>query len=344
MICNRRTFLTASTLALAGVCLTSRRSAASLLHSAGGLPRPRLSSADTYFEWSKVATSSHVASGEGGNALAMVADGQTIVIDSKNGGFGAALRREASALGAPVGTLINTHHHADHTGGNPAFTKDLTVIGHTNMAKRVGANLERSMKSAQGAIAQLKQNTKPAALQVITDIEELLKSNPTEKSFLPTQIMPSSGNLTLGGLSFELYHVGPGHTDNDFIVFIPKHNLLHGGDLLFNKTWPYIDIANSGADTAGWIRSCEKILELCTDTTIVVPGHGDVGDVAMVKRQIAFFKHMRDVAAQAVANGTTREEFLKLAPDEYKDYARADFIKPVALGGLWDEAKAASGR
>lgn len=338
MTCTRRSFFTASSAALAGLCLAGRGSTASVLQRLGG----QRWFEDTYFDWSKVAENSHVATGEGGNVLALVGKAQTVVIDAKNGGFGAALRREASALGAPVSTLINTHHHFDHTGGNPAFTKDLTVVAHANMAKRVGSHVDRSIKSAQGSIAQLKQSPKPAAKQVIADIEEFLKSNPTEKSFLPTQPIPSSGSFSFAGISFELYHVGPGHTDNDLIVFIPDRNILHGGDLLFNKTWPYVDIASSGADTAGWIASCERILELANDKTVIIPGHGAVGDVEMVKRQIAFFKHMRQVAADAVGKGTSREDFLKLSPDEYKDYALADFIKPVTLGGLWDEAKKAS--
>ncbi len=344
MTSSRRSFLTASAFAAAGLALTGRRSAAGMLQRAGELPFLPRAADETYFEWKKVAEGCQWAKGEGGNVLAIIAKGETVVIDSKNGGFGAALRREAAAFGAPVKTLINTHHHADHTGGNPAFTKDLVVIGHANIAKRVGGNFDRVMKGAQGSIAQLKQSPKPAAKQVIADIEEFLKSNPTEKSFQPTQVMPSSGNVTLGGLNIELYHVGPGHTDNDFIVFIPERNLLHGGDLLFNNTWPYIDVANSGADTAGWIKSCEKILELCNDKTVVVPGHGEVGDVSMAKRQIAFFKNMREVAAKAVEQGTTREEFLKISPEEYKEYALADFIKPVTLGGLWDEAKKGSGK
>lgn len=330
-ILARRAFLASSAAFAAGLAFVPRMGRA---ESSGSM-------AETYFDWSKVADNCYLAMGEGGNALAVIGKGETIVIDSKNGGFGAALRREAEALGTPVKTLINTHHHADHTGGNPAFTNDLTVIAHANAEKRIASQVERSNKAAQGAIAQLKQSPKSAAKQVIADVEALLKTELNGASYAPNKLIPASGNLTLGGLSFELYHMGAGHTDNDLIVFIPEHNILHSGDLLFNGVWPYFDPATSGADSAGWIRSCEKILELAGDKTVVVPGHGAAGTVEIARKQIAFFKHMREVAAKAVAAGTSREDFTKLTPDEYKDYAAGDWIRPIALGGLWDEATAA---
>ncbi len=341
MMLSRRSFLTVSTLATAGLALPARRSLAGFWQPTTKSPA---AAPTTYFEWSKVADGCHVAMGEGGNAMALLAKGETLVIDAKNGGFGAVLRREAAALGSPVTMLINTHHHADHTGGNPAFTRDLTVLGHANMLPRIAGNVERCNKSAQGAIAQLKQSPKPAAAQVIADIEALLTSAPAEKDFRPTKTIPSSGNISVGGVNIELYHVGPGHTDNDLIVYIPEHNLIHSGDLCFNKMWPYVDIANSGADSAGWIKGCQKIIDLCNDKTVVIPGHGPVGDVGIAKRQIEFFTKMREAASQAIKKGTPREDFLKTSPDEYKDYTAADSIRPITLGGLYDEAKKENGK
>ncbi|MCC6428574.1 MAG: MBL fold metallo-hydrolase [Phycisphaerales bacterium] len=331
---NRRSFIAASTLAAAGIALPARSSLARLL--------PSLTLADTYFEWKSVADGCHIAIGEGGNALAVLSGNETVVIDSKNGGFGEALRREAAALGSPVKTLINTHHHGDHVGGNPAFTKDLRVIAHANAIARIPSQVERSNKSAQGAIAKLKQSPKATATQVIADIEALLQSSPTDKNFLPTESIPSSGNITVGNLSIELYHVGAGHTDNDLIVYIPDRNILHGGDLLFNNMYPYHDPANSGADSAGWIRSCQKIIDLCDNKTVVIPGHGDVGDLTIAKRQIEFFTALREQAAKAFAAGATREDFIKTEPEQFKSYSSN--MRPITLGGLYDEAKKEAGK
>lgn len=341
MALTRRAFLGTS-MAGVGLAVCGRAAARGLSGEFGGWASGH--SEASYFEWKKVADGCHVATGEGGNALAVVAKGETFVIDAKNGGFGAALRREAEALGQPVKTLINTHHHFDHTGGNPAFTKDLTVVAHANLPPRIGSHVNRSIQAAQGAIAKLKQSQNAAAPKVIADVEAFLKSNPTEKDFMPNKLMPSSGTITLGGVSVELYHVGAGHTDNDLIVFIPEHNVVHGGDLLFHRMWPYVDPTNSGADTAGWITSCRKIIELCNEKTVVVPGHGEVGDVSIAQRQIDFFTKMREIAAREVEKGTTREEFLKLSPEEFKDFGLAEMIKPATLGGLWDEASKAKGK
>jgi cyclase len=349
MTFTRRSFMSLSAVSLAGaaagIAMHGRRASA---HAwADSFLQPASSTGDAapaaakYFQWNTIVDRCHVAIGEGGNALAIVAPTETFVIDAKNGGFGAALRREAAALGgpdAPVTTLINTHHHFDHIGGNPSFTKDLTVIAHENAAKRVGSHVERSLNAARGAVAKLKQSGSPAAADVLKDVEAYLASNPTAKDFQPTKAMPSSGNVTIGGLSVELHHVGAGHTDNDLIVFIPEHNVLHGGDLLFHRIWPFVDIANSGCDTAGWIRSCRRIVEICNDKTIVVPGHGEVGDRSIAQRQVEFFTQMREIAADAVRKGTTRDEFLKITPEPFKDYGLAEMIKPFTLGGMYDEA------
>ncbi len=124
MMISRRTFL-GSTACVGGTlgiaCIGSRAGAASLFRHV------RLDS--TYFQWTKLADGVHGSFGEGGNSLLIIAKGECVMVDSKNTGFGAALRREAEALAAvPCKTLINTHHHFDHTGGNSAFTGDAAKV------------------------------------------------------------------------------------------------------------------------------------------------------------------------------------------------------------------------
>ncbi|MBX3392492.1 MAG: MBL fold metallo-hydrolase [Phycisphaeraceae bacterium] len=338
---TRRSFLTASAIAAAALCST--RSAAGLLGSAGRPARVTRRAADTYFEWKKVAESCHVASGEGGNTLAVLAGERSLLVDSKNGGFGPVLRREAAALGAPVAMLINTHHHFDHTGGNPAFTGDVEVVAHVNAAARIASGFEMSMGAARRSIQQLRQSGRPGAGRVVADIEEWLRSGPTEKDFHPTRFIPSSGSLSVGSLTIEVHHTGAGHTDNDLIVRLPEHNVVHAGDLLFNACWPYLDPTNSGADTAGWIRACRKIVELCDERTVVIPGHGEVGDVEIAQRQIGLLSRVREEAARAVEKGVARDEFLKTPFPEYEQFGLPT-IRPFTLGGAWDEASRDAGK
>jgi len=297
-----------------------------------------------YFEWKKAGGGVHVAFGEGGNTLVMLGKDESLLVDTKNCGFGDTLRLEAVALGSPIGLVLNTHHHADHTGGNSVFAKDLPLLAHTKAKARIAANAPRYTAGAKSTVSTMFKSPKLSAKGVRESamllsgvLDELNDPAKVGALFEPTRTTEGNETLTVGGRTVELTHVGAGHTDNDLIVFIPEANVLHTGDLLFHRVWPYVD-RGAGANTAGWIASLERILTICNGTTVVVPGHGELTDRSGVQGQIEFFKKMRDVAGAAVKDGTSREDFLKRPFEEYKDYGMADFIKPVTLGGLYDEA------
>ncbi len=330
---TRRTFLIASA-AVTGSALIPTRS----------LARGSARVGATIFTWTRLADGLHVATGEGGNVLLVAGEGGSLLIDSKNAGFGAALRREAAAIAPPVKTLVNTHHHYDHTAGNAAFTGDAEVLAHAKAAPRFAANLATYKTNLGAAVRKLAKAQTPEGRAVAEDITALLaklKDTPDAdavKWWAPTRTIDSNGPISVGGRIAELLHVGAGHTDNDLIVHLPRENVIHTGDLLFHKVWPYFD-RPAGCNSEGWIRSLQRIAELANEKTVVVPGHGEVTDRAGVQRQIEFFHAMRQDAAQAVASGVTREEYIKRTPDAYKDYAAGDWIRPITLGGLWDEAR-----
>jgi glyoxylase-like metal-dependent hydrolase (beta-lactamase superfamily II) len=292
----------------------------------------------TWFEWKKLTQNVYVAAGEGGNSIAIVGKGELILVDSKNPGFGATLRREAEALGlGPVRTLINTHHHADHVGGNSAFTKDCVVLAHANAKPRFAAQEKRLVDGGRNSIGQVAKNPKSGKEAVIKDLEAYVASAPKASDFEPTKTIAASETLTIAGVKIELTHVGNGHTDNDLIVYLPDENVLHGGDLLFHKVWPFVD-RPGGFSSEGWAKSAEKIIEIAGEKGIVVPGHGAVGDREIAQKQRQFWIAMRIKAQSAVKAGETREQFIKRPWDEYKDYGAADWIKPITLGGVYDEA------
>lgn len=182
------------------------------------------------------------------------------------------------------------------------------------------------------------KSEKPAKDAVLKDIGLVESAGLTKVSWTPTKGLGDSEQLTIGGVGLELMHVGSGHTDNDLIIVVPSENVMHGGDLLFNRTWPVIDLPG-GSDTAGWVSGCERILELCGEKKmIIVPGHGDVGDREMAQRQRQMLIALRAKAQAAVKAGESREDFLKRPFAEYSDYQRADVLKPRTLGGVYDEA------
>lgn len=237
--------------------------------AAGPLPIARTARAQfaDEFTLTELASGVHAITGRGGNALVVQGDGGAILIDTKVMGAGEDLRALAEKAGSPVAAVINTHHHADHTGGNPAFTSDLPVYAHPNATPRV-----RSQVASQGE--------EPAA-------------------FLPTERATDGMTLEVAGVQMRFVHPGNAHTDNDVWIHFPEKNLIHTGDLVFHKVHPFID-ADAGADTTGWIDACEKIASACRDGATVVPGHGEITDRSGVERQIEYFKAVREAVGEVV--------------------------------------------
>lgn len=316
--------------------------------AAGALPASLFASTccnDSFFEWKELRPGVHAGFGQGGNAGLIQTSAGGILIDAKNAPYGETLRREADALGKPVSLLINTHHHADHTGGNHAFLTGDSAVGvimHPKAAPRVEDQIERyvsQMKKARDGLDEVGEEEMPARVRreiqsAGDDADDLTKLN-----FSPSPAMDETmfrgTDIFLSDITFSLTHVGPGHTDNDIFVFVEKLNLLHAGDLLFHNRHPYMD-TSAGTTSAGWIKSCEKMLEICNDETIVIPGHGEITNADGIRQQIRYFESVRAAAAQAISNDTTREDFVKIELPTFKDYGGTR-IKERSLGTIYDE-------
>lgn len=209
------------------------------------------------------------------------------------------------------------------------------MLAHETAKQRIGDQIQLYARNLPQALRTLKGVDTPTAKKIMEEVEALGKEAITPTNYQPTKATRGNETLTFGGERIELVYVGPGHTDNDLIVFFPKQNVIHTGDLVFNKVHPYFDPAG-GATVQGWIKSLEKIIALCNEKTVLVPGHGDVGDVSAAKAQIAYHRRVLDEAKKAVAAKKTREEFQKSVIEEYKDYS-GDWIKPIAFGAIFDE-------
>ncbi len=327
---TRREFV-AATLAVAGGAVVGggRR--------AWARPRPAFG-ADTYFDWKQPAPGVHVAFGEGGNAMAVPGKGGALLVDCKNAPFGAALRREADALGTKLTVAVNTHHHADHTAGNYAFTPDLPVYAHEKAKPRVLAQLDRYKGQIAGGVAQVGRSNKPAAAGVMEDAKALAERADGLKAedFAPTRTLGDHEELEVGGRRLALHQFGPGHTDNDLVVHLPDLNIIHTGDLLFHRLYPFWD-PNGGVSGAGWIKSLESTLALCNEKTVVIPGHGEITDRSGVQGGIDVLKRIRDAAGEAIKAGKSKEDFVKTEIPEFKDFGLAQMAKPRVFAGWYDE-------
>src|SRR5882762_5979425 len=75
----------------------------------------------------------YILKGGGGNTLALMRDDGVVLIDTKLPGWGRSLLETIEAVtDKPVTMIINTHAHADHTGGNIDFPTVSRIIAHQN--------------------------------------------------------------------------------------------------------------------------------------------------------------------------------------------------------------------
>lgn len=294
----------------------------------------------TFFTWKPLCEDVRVAFGEGGNTLLIEGKDAAILVDCKNAPFGATLRREAQALGTPVKLVINTHHHADHTGGNHAFTKDLPVIAQEKAKPRIAARMDRYISQAKEAVLSLSNRKEPVPDKVKDEVkayhDRMAQLKPEE--FQPKMLVTEGRELEVGGERVVLRYFGPGHTDNDLVVILPGRRIIHTGDLVFHKRHPFID-RDSGASTAGWIECLRSVIELCDEKTTVVPGHGEVTDMSGIKMQIDYLHTVRDIVGKAIKAGTPREEVVKLTLEPFSTYA-GEQNRPMTIGAVYDELKA----
>ncbi|MBP6794909.1 MAG: MBL fold metallo-hydrolase, partial [Saprospiraceae bacterium] len=135
----------------------------------------------------------------------------------------------------PFELLINTHHHGDHTGGNIKFK---------GLVNRVLAH----------------SNSKANQMRVAT-------ANKTEANQLfPNQTFDSVWSEKIGKDRITLHYYGAGHTNGDSIIHLEKDNIIHMGDLMFNRRHPNVD-RSSGANISSWIKVLEKTISAFSKKT-----------------------------------------------------------------------------
>lgn len=182
---------------------------------------------------------------------------------------------------APVRTLVNTHHHGDHTHGNSLFD-DATIVAHERTREEILA------EGKPGTSALIRSGTWEPV-----DWGELQVAPP----FLTYQ---TGVDLWVDDLRCEIRHVGtPAHSTNDSVVWIPERRVLFAGDLLFNGGTPFL-LAGS---VAGAVEAVAALRDLGAET--VVPGHGPVTGPEVIDDVLAYLHFVADLAADAVASDTS---------------------------------------
>jgi glyoxylase-like metal-dependent hydrolase (beta-lactamase superfamily II) len=232
--------------------------------------------------------------GSGGNIAVLTGKDGKIIVDS---GFSAAKPQISEALAAlsadPITHLINTHWHADHTDGNEwMHAAGAIILAHLNTKTR--------LSTTQTVAAW--QTTFP----------------PAPAGAIPTETFTDNKTLHLNGTTLQLAYYGPSHTDTDISIYFADVDILHAGDTWWNPLYPFIDYS-TGGHINGMIKATERNLAASTAHTIIIPGHGRVGDKAQLTQYRDMLVATRDKVAALKKQGRTLDEVIAAKPNAVYD-------------------------
>lgn len=221
--------------------------------------------------------------GDGGNVAVLVTNEGVLLIDDKfEQDHDQIVAKVKSLTNQPIKYVINTHYHADHSGGNGKMVPiGVEIISTANSRKNI---LEHRQSNAP-------PNVVPARLTF------------TEET-----------SVFIGGKEVRARYFGRGHTNGDAVIYFPADRTVHTGDLMAG-TSPLIDY-NGGGSLVEWAKTLDGVLnQLDFDT--VIPGHGNVTNKAGLKTYRDNVEKLRNRVTGLIREGKTQTDIAKVMQTEY---------------------------
>ncbi|MCZ6594815.1 MAG: MBL fold metallo-hydrolase, partial [Bacteroidetes bacterium] len=170
----------------------------------------------------------------------------------------------------------------DHVTGNSVFSADGTIIAHTNIRKRLA--------------------DKP-------------------KNLWPVITFDQSLSIHMNGEEIKAIHYPKGHTDGDAIIYFTGSNVVHMGDHLFNKMFPFVDL-DSGGTVQGFMANTKKILEEIPENVKLIAGHGPLASKADLQENYRMLQETVELVTQKMKAGTSLDDIKKEGlQEEWKSWS-----------------------
>jgi glyoxylase-like metal-dependent hydrolase (beta-lactamase superfamily II) len=271
---QRRHFLKASALTAGALTLFNNRSLAALL-------------ADPTYNFKPLRKNMGIFTERGGTIAWLSNKDGIVVVDAEFPDTAphviAELQKQSQQ---PFTWLINTHHHGDHTGGNIAFK---------GLVKNVAAH-ENSLKNQQ----TVARKPKPDG------------TNNEASQLYPDTTFSKEWKMKAGDESIHAYYWGPGHTNGDAMIHFENANIVHTGDLVFNRRYPVVD-PSAGASIKNWSVTLQMAQKQFNNDTLFVFGHAFdpekvTGNMEDIKAMQNYMDRLADFVQAQIKAGKTKDE------------------------------------
>lgn len=243
--------------------------------------------------------------GAGGNIAVLHFPEGLLLVDSGLPETAEAVERTAKTAGpGPILTVVNTHYHPDHVGGNVRLGRaGARIVAQENVLKRL---------STAQHLAAFNRDMPPL-----------------DPEGRPTVTIAGSATLDRGGERILFTHLPPAHTDGDATIHFQNANVFHTGDLFFNGMYPFIDYG-AGGSIEGMVADADLILKAVDAKTKIIPGHGPLATPADLRRTRDAWADINERVSKLVAAGLPLDKVVAAEPTKpYDDTLGNGFMTPA---------------
>ena len=251
----------------------------------------------------KITDNLYLFFGLGGNIAVSIGDDGVLIVDDQIPSLIPKIKDAIKEIGGgELVYTINTHWHFDHAEGNLALDPKITKI--------ISQSNARDYMSKGGLIDM---------------VSSRINQEPYPDYALPVITYENGMTLYFNDEEIEIVHFGPAHTSGDSAVIFHNQNAIHYGDVFVTEGYPFIDVS-SGGSIDGIINFLSKSLDKLKPGAIILPGHGEIGDIQDVRDMISMLKTVRDRISNMIDEGKSLQEVIDAKPTKDFDEKYPDWL------------------
>ena len=251
----------------------------------------------------KITDNLYLFFGLGGNVAVSIGDDGVLIVDDQIPSLIPKIKDSIKEIGGgDLVYAINTHWHFDHAEGNLALDPRITKI--------ISQSNARDYMSKGG---------------IINMVSSRINQEPYPDYALPVITYENGMTLYFNDEEIEIVHFGPAHTSGDSAVIFHNQNAIHYGDVFVTEGYPFIDVS-SGGSIDGVINFLSKSLEKLKPGAIILPGHGEVGNIQDVRDMIKMLETVRDRISKMIDEGKSLQEVIDAKPTKDFDEKYPDWL------------------